>query len=126
MCWKWRFTPSPVSVNSCINFPVHNIRLTAKTSAPFERTLNFGLETSWTFLLLKGMGIHMYKPICISTYMHACRPYVQRNRNIYTYFEVNKTLSPEAHHKVQVDYTRMYMHTLYCFLSERTECRKTI
>jgi hypothetical protein len=28
-----------------IHFPVHNIRLTAKASAPLERTGNFGLET---------------------------------------------------------------------------------
>jgi hypothetical protein len=35
-----------VSVNNFINFPVHNIRFTATTSAPFERAWNFGLETT--------------------------------------------------------------------------------
>jgi hypothetical protein len=34
-----------VSANSSIHFPVHNIKLTAKTNAPLERTRNFGLKT---------------------------------------------------------------------------------
>jgi hypothetical protein len=32
-----------------MNFPVHNIQITAKKSAPLERTGNTGLETTWTF-----------------------------------------------------------------------------
>jgi hypothetical protein len=37
---------STVSVNGLIHFPAHNIRL---TSAPLERTGNFGLGTTLTF-----------------------------------------------------------------------------
>jgi hypothetical protein len=40
-----------VTVNSFIHFHVHNIRFTAKTSSPLERTL-FGLEATCFFLLL--------------------------------------------------------------------------
>ncbi len=31
------------------DFPVHNIKLTAKQGAPLERACNFGLETTLTF-----------------------------------------------------------------------------
>jgi hypothetical protein len=56
-------------VTSFIHFPVQNIRLTAETSAPLERTL-YGLETAFIFgiysfylyaiVLLKIMGIYKY------------------------------------------------------------------
>jgi hypothetical protein len=55
-------------------FPVHNIGLTSRTSAPFERTGNFGVETihghfEFIFYLLAISGAeehgNTYRPVCI-------------------------------------------------------------
>jgi hypothetical protein len=34
-----------------MHFPVHNISLTAKASAPLEKTGKTGLETTWAFCI---------------------------------------------------------------------------
>jgi hypothetical protein len=54
-----------VSLNSYVHFILHNIEVTAKTSARLERTWNFDLETALTFSsylyalsVLEEQGIH--------------------------------------------------------------------
>jgi hypothetical protein len=82
ICWKCRLNASTILV---ISFRVHNIRLTAKTIAPFQRTYNSCQEYNIHFLhsifirmrllLLKSVGIHW------SRYM--CMPHMQTNPNIF-------------------------------------------
>ncbi len=61
---------SKVLVNSFLHFPVHNIRLSAKPSAPFERTCHFWSRNSMgilhlvsihmQFLLFKSLGLSIH------------------------------------------------------------------
>ncbi len=92
ICWKCSRLNAEVRfrwIVLSIFLYLHNIGLTSKTSAPLQRSWNFGLETTleFTIYFLFASDFWCWRAWeCIWTGTHICVPHIQPRRNISLYY----------------------------------------